>query len=118
MFWFYMDIWSYKLEIIDILKVDCEFLELNILTPLLVLKCTWRSCLAKLSAASKYLHQGLSAYRQTVCTQIRLLLRKQSDLGPLFLLQRCLKENSRRHKQTILQMNYYIPILSFVSGRY
>ena len=44
--------------------------------------------LLKLSAVCKYLCQGLiSAYRQTIWTQIRLLQEEQSDLVPHCLLQ-------------------------------
>ena len=60
-------------------------------------KCIWKCRLLKSSAAHKCLHQGLiSAHRQTVWTQIRLLLEEQSDLGPHCLLQGCFKGCSRR----------------------
>ena len=50
----------------------------------------------KSSAACKCLRQGLIwTYKQTVWTQIRLVLEVQSDLGPHYLQQRCFKKDLR-----------------------
>ena len=74
-----------------------KFISFFLLTLSLLLACYEKCQLLKLSAACKCSRQGLiSVYRQTVWTQIRLLLKEQSDLGPHCLLQRGFKSTSRR----------------------
>ena len=60
-------------------------------------KCIRKWCLLKLSAACKCSRQGfISAYRQTLWTQIRLILWEQSDLSPPCFLVSRFKWTKRR----------------------
>ena len=61
--------------------------------------CIWKYCLFMSSAEySCKLSKPIFAYRQTVWTQIRLLLMEQSDLGP-----HCLQNDFKNHKQMTKQ---------------